>query len=221
MSHEIRTPLTSVIGFSQLLATDAEHPLSDFQKQLLGKVVDSGNQLLELINSALDLARIESGDTEVSIEAVEMKSLAAMALIASEHLAKEHGVKLSFKTPADDCYVMADGLLLRQVLTNLLSNAIKYNKKMGETILSWKLFDENKVRISVSDEGMGISEDNIKNLYKPFDRMGMEGRNIKGFGIGLTIVKRLVESMGGEVGVESEVDKGSTFYIDLPAGKKP
>jgi PAS domain S-box-containing protein len=220
MSHEIRTPLTSVIGFSHLLASDAEHPLNDFQKQLLGKVMNSGNQLLDLVNSALDLAKIESGDIETSIEAVEMKSLAIMALTSSAHLAKERGVNLSSQIPTEDCHVMADSILLRQVLTNLLSNAIKYNKKGGETILAWKPFDENKVRISVSDEGIGISEDNIKNLYKPFDRMGIEGRNIQGFGVGLTIVKRLVELMGGEVAVESEVGKGSTFHIDLPGGKK-
>jgi PAS domain S-box-containing protein len=220
MSHEIRTPLTSVIGFSQLLVSDAEHPLSDFQKQLLGKVMNSGGQLLELVNSALDLAKIESGDIEMSIEAVNMNYLATMALTSSAHLAKEYGVNLIPGIPEDGCHVIADAILLRQVLTNLLSNAIKYNKKGGETILSWKPFDENKVRISISDEGGGISKDNIKNLYKPFDRLGMEGRNIKGFGVGLTIVKRLVESMGGEVGVESEVGKGSTFYIDLPGGKK-
>lgn len=221
MSHEIRTPLTSVIGFSQLLSTDSEHPLSDFQKQLLGKVMDSGDQLLELINSALDLAKIESGDIAMSIEAVEVNSLATMALTSSAHMAKEYGVKLISRAPSVDCYVMADSILLRQVLTNLLSNAIKYNKKGGETILSWKPHDENKVRICVSDEGIGIPEDSIENLYKPFDRLGMEGRNIKGFGIGLTIVKRLIETMGGEVGVESQVGKGSTFYIDIPTGKKP
>ncbi len=221
MSHEIRTPLTSVIGFSQLLATDTEHPLNDFQKNLLGKVVDSGNKLLELINSALDLARIESGVIEVSIEVVEMISLAATALTSSAQMAKEYGVRLGSKPASVDCYVMADSALLSQVVTGLLSNAIKYNKKGGETILAWKLSDENKVHISVSDEGPGISEDNIKNLYKPFDRLGMEGRNIQGFGVGLAIAKRLVELMGGEVGVESEVGEGSTFYIVLPAGKKP
>ncbi|MBF0290908.1 MAG: PAS domain S-box protein, partial [Nitrospinae bacterium] len=221
MSHEIRTPLTSVIGFSQLLATDAEHPLSEFQRQLLGKVMVSGDQLLELINSALDLARIESGDIEVSIEPVDMKSVAMLALTSSAHLARECGVRLASKAPSVDCCVMADSILLRQVLTNLLSNAIKFNRKDGETILSWSPLGENKVRISVSDEGFGISVDKIKDLYKPFDRLGMEGQKIKGFGVGLAIVKRLVDSMGGVVGVKSEVGKGSTFFIDLPAGKNP
>jgi PAS domain S-box-containing protein len=221
MSHEIRTPLTAVMGFSQLLASDTEHPLNDFQKTLLGKVVDSGNQLLGLVNNVLDLAKIESGDIEVAVTAVDMKSMAEIALTGSTQMATTYGVKLSSKPPAADCYVMADMLRLNQVLTHLLSNAIQFNKKGGETILSWGALDENKARISVSDEGVGISEDNIKNLYQPFDRLGFEGLNIKGFGVGLTLAKRLVELMGGEVGVESQVGKGSTFYIDLPAGKKP
>ncbi|MBF0292612.1 MAG: HAMP domain-containing histidine kinase [Nitrospinae bacterium] len=221
MSHEIRTPLNSVIGFSRLLASDVEHPLNDFQKKILEKVVKSGNHLLELINSVLDLAKIESGEFEVTTEALEMKSLARTTLTILDDLAKESGVNLSVEIPEEDCYVMADSVLLHQVLTNLLSNAIKYNKKGGGTILSWRPLDENRVRISITDEGVGISEDNIKNLFKPFDRMGKEGRNIKGFGIGLTIAKRLVESMKGGIGVESQIGRGSTFYVDLPSANKP
>jgi PAS domain S-box-containing protein len=219
MSHEIRTPLTAIMGFSQLLASDTEHPLTDSQKTLLGKVTDSGGQLLELVNNVFDLVRIESGDITLSIEAVDMKSMAEIAMTGSIQVAADRGVKLGSKPSLADCQVMADRIRLNQALNHLLLNAIQFNKKGGETTLSWNLLDENKVRISISDEGAGISSENMKNLYKPFDRLGFEGLNIKGFGIGLTLVKRLVELMGGQVGVESAVGKGSTFYIDLPGGK--
>jgi PAS domain S-box-containing protein len=221
MDHEIRTPLTSVMGFSQILSSDANHPLDDFQKLLLGKVVASGGQLLELITNVLDLVKIESGEIETSIEAVDVQYIAEKALVNSADLADEFGVKLRSIIPSAECYVMADGACLSQALIQLLSNSIQFNKKGGEAVLSWKPIDENRVRISISDEGAGIHEDNIKDLYKPFNRLGIEGSNIRGFGVGLALVKRLVEMMGGEVGAQSQAGLGSTFYIDLPSAMKP
>jgi signal transduction histidine kinase len=136
-------------------------------------------------------------------------------------LAQKHGVRLTLKNVLENYYIRADRTRLAQVVTNILSNSIKYNKNGGESIIYCDLFEKNIGRISIADTGVGIPEEKFDNLFKPFDRLGMEGMNIEGTGIGLTIVKRLVESMGGKVGVESKVGEGSTFYIDLPVVKKP
>ncbi len=220
MSHEIRTPLNAVIGFSQLLSFDTKDPLTESQKKKLSRVMDAGNHLLNLINDVLDLSKIESEKIEVFIENIDVRAVAMAAMAAVEPLVKKHEIKLVRKKMPEDYYVKADRTRLLQVLTNLLSNAIKYNRKNGEVALSWELADEKTVRINVSDTGPGIPEDKFEALFQPFDRLGMEGLNVQGSGIGLTIVKHLMESMKGGIGLESEVGKGARFYLDLPIGEK-
>ncbi len=221
ISHEIRTPLTSIMGFSGLLISDKKEPLKESQNELLTKIVESGEQLLGLVNDILDLSKIESGKIESSPYNVDISYVAITAVVSLAAFAENHDVKLSVNNSSEDCYVYTDDNHLLQIILNFVSNAIKYNRPGGEVVISWRLSGKKRVRMSVSDTGYGIPENQFANMFKPFDRLGVEGGNIKGSGIGLTIVKRLAESMDSEVGVESEVGKGSTFYIDIPLGNKP
>lgn len=221
ISHELRTPLNSVIGFSQLLVRDIKNPLTVKQKEMLTRITNAGDQLLELINDVLDLSKIESGKVEISIEDIDMNSIVLTAMAAVGTLAEEHKIELVRQNYLDGFYVKADRVRLIQVLTNLLTNAIKYNRENGEVVLSYEPMNLEKVRIKVSDTGMGIPKDLAERIFEPFERLGKESLDIDGTGIGMTIVKRLVEAMNGGIGVESEVGKGTLVYIDLPLGKRP
>ena len=179
----------------------------------------SGDHLLELIDDVLDLSSIESGKATGAINDIEVNSIALMASAAVAALVEENDVRLHRPTMAKKYYVKADRTHLLQAITNLLSNAIKYNQKNGEVNLSYGPLDGDTIRISVSENGPGIPEDKFKNLFMPFDRLGMESLTIKGTGVGLTIVKRLVEAMNGKIGVESKVGEGANFFIDLPIGE--
>ncbi len=221
MSHEIRTPLNSVIGFSGILANDTVNPPTGRQKELLERIINGGERLVELVDDVLDLSRIESGEITVSIEDVELWPAVINAMTEVKPMADESQSTITLQKPQDGLYVKADRIYLKQVLVNLFSNAIKYNKPGGEVIVSSETLDGDKVRLSISDTGIGIPEDKMDNLFKPFDRLGKEGTNIKGAGIGLTIVKRLVESMGAQISVESEMEKGTTVFVIFAMGERP
>jgi len=221
MSHELRTPLNSVLGFSQLLALDKVHPLTDSQKEIVGRIQRSGAHLLDLIDDLLDFSMIEAGRLRVSIENVSVTNIAGDAIVATDPGAKKRGVRIIDRI--SDCkeYVLADRTRLRQVMLNLLSNAVKYNEEGGEIILSCRKVNEHLLRISVKDTGPGIPAEKMKLLFEPFNRLGAEASNIEGTGIGLTITKRLVNAMNGTIHAESEMGKGSEFFIDLPRGTSP
>ena len=220
ISHEIRTPLTAVIGFSQILTKDATNPLTDQQKKLLVKVIESGDHLLGLVDNLLDFSAIESGRLKVSIRNVSVKLIASTAVVTVENILKEHKVNLVWQDSPEDFFVKADATRLVQVIVNLLTNAAIYCGDKCKVTLDWELLDKNSVRINVSDNGPGIDPKHFDVLFSSFDRLGMESMNKKGVGIGLPIVKRLVEAMGGKIGVESKIGFGSQFFVDLPRGEK-
>ncbi|MBF0634130.1 MAG: PAS domain-containing protein [Nitrospinae bacterium] len=220
ISHEIRTPLTSVIGFSNLLASDQEQPISESQRQMLERISDSGIRLLGLVNNMIDLSKMESQTRGPAIELLEADVSIISAMEEMRPLAVKMGVSLSKTGMRKGLCVLADRHYLAQALSNVIENAVKYNRQGGEVILSHDLLDEKTVRISISDNGSGISREMANDLFKPFSRLGREGLNIEGAGIGLAIARRAVELMGGAIRMESEVGKGSTFNIDLPSGGK-
>ena len=220
ISHEIRTPLTAVIGFSQILTKDATNPLTDQQKKLLVKVIESGDHLLGLVDNLLDFSAIESGRLKVSIRNVSVKLIASTAVVTVENILKEHKVNLVWQDSPEDFFVKADATRLVQVIVNLLTNAAIYCGDKCKVTLDWELLDKNSVRINVLDNGPGIDPKHFDVLFSSFDRLGMESMNKKGVGIGLPIVKRLVEAMGGKIGVESKIGFGSRFFVDLPRGEK-
>ena len=215
MSHELRTPLNSVLGFAQLLEMD---DLSDQQGQAVGHILRAGQHLLNLIDEVLDIARIESGHLDLSVEAVLVLDVLGDAVDLARPLAEERAVRLTVdaRSCLPDTYALADRQRLLQVLLNLLSNATKYNTRTGRVDISVARTDDGRVRIAVTDTGPGIRAEDLERVFTPFDRLGAEHSGIEGTGVGLTLSKHLVERMGGEIVVESTVGVGSTFTVFLP-----
>jgi hypothetical protein len=213
MSHELRTPMNAILGFSQLLEYD--DTMSGEQKDSVQEILKAGNHLLELINEVLDLAKVESGRIDLSLEPVDVCAIIEESISLIATLAAKRNIKISHQGLAGAA-VRADRTRLRQVLLNLLSNAIKYNREGGSVHLTVKRAGSDRLRILVADTGYGIPADKLAQLFLPFSRLVEQNSEIEGTGIGLTITRRIVELMGGVVDVESEENKGSTFWIELP-----
>lgn len=218
MSHELRTPLNSIIGFAQLLEMSN---LSKDQQEQLHNISHSGQHLLKLINDLLELSKIEAGSTSFSIEPVHIEAIINESIQLIRPLATKANIGLTIDQNSPLNYkILVDHLRLKQVLMNFLSNAVKYNSVNGNiTVHTSVSTDENKmpriVRISVTDTGPGIPKNKQKHLFEPFHRLGHENSNIEGTGIGLTITKELVETMGGIIGVDSVEREGSTFWVEF------
>jgi signal transduction histidine kinase len=220
MSHELRTPLNAILGFGQMLDFNPKEPLSGTQKDCVDHIIKGGQHLLELINDVLDLAKIESGKVELSIENVGVRSVLDECLLLVGSMAEERGIDIvvgdGFETERE---IRTDRIRFKQSLLNLMSNAIKYNRENGRIALECHETAGRMFHISVADTGAGIPGDRLAELFEPFTRLGAESSNIEGTGIGLTITKQLVERMGGSIGVDSEVGKGSTFWIEIPVAE--
>ncbi len=217
MSHELRTPLNAILGFAQLMDTDKDLPLAELQQESVDQILGAGKHLLDLIDQVLDLARIEGGDMEISLEHISVSKVLKDCLALGGALAASRGIKVILPPAEETLFVRADATRLRQVLMNLLSNAVKYNRENGSVILDYGVNADGSVRLSVSDSGEGIPEDKQELVFEPFNRLGAEVSSIEGTGIGLTICKRLIEMMNGGIGFESKPGVGSTFWIDLPS----
>jgi PAS domain S-box-containing protein len=218
MSHELRTPLNAILGFGQLLELDE---LTPDQREATTQILRGGRHLLDLINEVLDISRIETGSLALSPEPVAVADQLVDAVELMRPMADQHGIHLvadAGRTCPD--YVFADRQRLKQVLLNLISNAVKYNRRGGTVALGCE-HGEGTVRIRVSDTGAGIPADRLAKLFTPFERLGAEQTGIEGTGIGLALSQRLAEAMGGELGVESTVGSGSTFWLELPTAEGP
>jgi PAS domain S-box-containing protein len=215
MSHELRTPLNSILGYAQLIETGAT-PLTPIQERNLDQVLKGGWYLLELINGVLDFAQIESGMLTLSLESTSLDEILHDCQALIEPLAKQRTIDMTFAHPENCPVALADHIRVKQCLLNLLSNAIKYNTTHGSVGVACVLNMPNSVRISVRDTGMGMTPKQIGHLFQPFNRLGREAGVEAGAGIGLVVTKRLVEMMGGTIGVESSVGTGSVFWINLP-----
>ncbi|MBK8358167.1 MAG: PAS domain S-box protein [Comamonadaceae bacterium] len=220
MSHELRTPLNAILGFTQLLASGTPAP-SPVQKRNLEQILKAGWYLLELINEILDLALIESGKAALSAEPVALADLLSECRTMMQPQAQQRGITVTFPRLAPPLYVNADRTRLKQSLINLLSNAIKYNRPGGTVTVESLPCPPDAIRISVRDTGDGMAPDLLRQLFQPFNRLGKEAGLEEGTGIGLVVTKRLVERMGGTVGVESTVGVGTVFWIELARTTPP
>jgi PAS domain S-box-containing protein len=216
MSHELRTPLNAILGFAQMLKTDVAR-LPEDQRDGVDYILKAGWHLLDLIGDVLDLARIEQSKLEIKPEDIVLIEIVQESLLMVEPLAQQRGVRVAIDAFHDGVTVRADRVRLRQVLVNLLSNAVKYNRRDGEVHVTCSAAaDRERVRVGVSDSGEGMSPEQLERLFEPFNRLGRENSDVEGSGIGLVVTRRLVELMGGTLGVESSLGVGTTFWIELP-----
>lgn len=215
ISHEFHNPLNAVIGFSQLLASDTEHPLTQEQLESLSHVINSGQTLLRLIDNILDFSKIETGNMSLTIEEFDVNILFADICHILQPEAYSQRITLDIQTPDASVVITSDHQKVKQVLLNIVSNAIKYNSEKGTITLSASKTSDGKVRISISDTGDGIPQESFPALFEPFNRLDRENSNIEGAGIGLSICKQLVEVLNGEIGVFQNPEKGMTFWVEF------
>jgi two-component system, sensor histidine kinase and response regulator len=220
MSHEIRTPMNAILGFGQMLQYNSDEPLTETQKDCVNHIMKGGQHLLDLTNEILDLAKIEAGKVDLSLEEIPPMDVCEECLALVQTLADERGIKiLRPDSKVEIPEVLADYTRLKQVFLNLISNAIKYNNENGTITVGFYNKSDGLLRFSVSDTGDGIPEDRQGELFQPFSRLGAENTEIEGTGIGLTVSKQLIELMGGQIGFANNPAQGSTFWFDLPFTK--
>jgi PAS domain S-box-containing protein len=220
MSHELRSPLNAILGFAQLMQSDAT-PATPSQKASIDEILRAGWYLLELINEILDLAQIESGKLSMSTEPTSLAEVILECQAMIQPQAEARGIRMTFPAFAAPCFVAADRTRLKQVLINLLSNAIKYNKAGGTVVVDCDGSTAERIRVNVRDTGAGLPAEKLAQLFQPFNRLGQERGAEQGTGIGLVMSKRLVELMGGVLDVESSVGVGSVFWCELGAAVAP
>jgi signal transduction histidine kinase len=221
ISHEIRTPMSGILGLAELLADDVEGD----NKEIANLIFQSAKNLMTLVNDLLDLAKVEAGKVEITNEHFNIRKLGDDVLAVFQHAAANRKLKLI--STVDDSIAVegyGDSNRIRQVLQNLVQNAIKFTDSGSVELLveNAKRSGRNHVRFAVRDTGKGISVEDQKKLFQLFVQVdGSTKRKHSGTGLGLALSKRLVELMGGEIGVESEVGAGTTFWAILPLERVP
>ena len=220
MSHELRTPLNAVLGFSQVMLDDTRQPLSDRHQRQVSHIQVAGRHLHQLVSDLLDISRIETGQLRMSIEPVELALILDEVFEILESVSRPADLELAplplmHQLPP----VMADATRLRQVLFNLLSNALKYNRVGGKVWVEAAAMGDRLV-VGIFDSGFGMSEEQLAHLFEPYNRLGREGGQIEGVGIGLNVTRALVEMMDGVLTVSSVPGQGSIFRVSLPIAQK-
>ncbi len=215
MSHELRTPLNVVLGYAQLLQMD---DLAPTHRDSVDQILTAGRHLLELVEEVLDLERIKRGRLEVVLQPVPLLDALREVLELVQPLADASIVTVELRAGTEpEIMAVADAVRLRQVLLNLLTNAIKYNRRGGRVTLAGREIG-GMIVVRVRDTGRGIAPDQLTRIFLPFERLEADALGIDGAGVGLALSKRLVEAMGGQIGVESTLGVGSTFWFIVRAG---
>jgi len=219
MSHELRTPLNAVLGFCQLLQKKVQDNHHEQYEDSFNEIYTAGNHLLGLINDVLDLAKIESGKSDINLASLSLPSLIDSGVAATRPLAERFGNVVEVNYSADVNEIVSDEFRLRQVVYNLLSNAAKFTEHgmITLTVKSSGLADEGQIHISVKDMGIGIADEDQGKLFKAFSQIHSSGKSdVGGTGLGLIISRNLMRMLGGDIDVASKVGQGTTFSISMP-----
>ncbi len=213
ISHELRTPLNAILGFGQLLKMSR---LDEQEAASVGYILEGGRHLLSLVDEVLDLSRVEAGELRLAPSQVNVGELARRCLDLVARLAQARQITCRVESGCFSAILWCDEPRLRQVLLNLVSNAIKYNREGGEVVVACESMPGSRLRVKVSDTGLGLSAEEIGRLFVPFERLTQAYGAVEGTGLGLVVSRRVAEAMGGSLRLESEVGRGSTFWIELP-----
>jgi signal transduction histidine kinase len=216
MSHELRTPLTAIIGYEELLADGITGPVTDSQRQQLGRIKASATHLLGLIDEILTFSRVEAGSEHAEMDVVPVRTVLEDAASLVAPLITDRGLTLRVELPDDSTCICTDAQKLRQILVNLLSNATKFTERGDITLSARRAV--RQVHFCVRDTGIGIPPQHLQQIFEPFWQVDQRAnRRVGGTGLGLTVSRRLAQLIGGDLSVESHVGTGSTFILQLPA----
>ncbi|MBW7897934.1 Non-motile and phage-resistance protein [Candidatus Brocadiaceae bacterium B188] len=217
MSHELRTPLNAIIGFAEVLRDEIIGTLNTGQKECIGDIRSSGQHLLDMINSILDLSKIEAGKLELQYEKFSLEEALKEILHEVSESSQKKDISICNNIREDIPFLTADKRKFKQMMLNLLSNAVKFTPEHGRITINANLVDHHHVRIDVRDTGIGIKPEDLDKLFEVFSQVdSSHSRRYEGTGLGLALTKRLVELHGGKIWVKSEYGKGSTFTVTLP-----
>jgi PAS domain S-box-containing protein len=217
MSHELRTPINAMVGYSSLLRDGIFGPLSDRQQDALRRMRKSAEHLLSIINDILDLSRVEAGQVRMSATDVDLAECLQTVAESVRPMAVQKSLEFIVEISPDIPSIRTDATRLSQVVLNLLSNAVKFTERGSVTMRAVPLADCTRFRVDVEDTGIGIAEEHLETIFDQFTQADQSAtRQHGGTGLGLTISRKLIELMGGELGVVSRLGSGSTFHIELP-----
>ena len=219
MSHELRTPLNAILGFAQILdiTSSSDIEADENRKGYVKNILKSGWHLLDLVEELLDLSRIETNSVLINKEKKNILPLIQEGVAIVRPMADEHNMTMIEEFSNDyDCYINVDPIRFRQIILNFLTNAVKFNRNEGKVTIKCELVSENSIKISVCDEGSGLTEEQKSKVFDVFQRLDADKKAIGGTGIGLCIAKNLVELMDGKIGVDSTVGQGTCFWVEFP-----
>jgi signal transduction histidine kinase len=217
-THELRTPLSAIVATAEVLDLklyDSEEQRDSFIKT----IHEQGMHLMALVNDILDFAKIRAGKMEYFVENVDIVPIVTKLAQNFDHMAANANVKVEVNIPQTSVMAYADAVRLKEVISNVINNAIKYNKPGGKVMISIEELPGVVARVIIADTGQGIAESMLQHVFNEFETVGNVSRHHKGTGLGMPISKRLMEAIGGNLGLESKEGEGTTFFMDIPVAK--